>query len=72
LESTNLITRPSAKQCHHFSPSAGIDEVPMVYKNIHDVMAAQKDLVTVFGQFHPKLVKMVPHGEDRKTDVKAE
>jgi len=44
----------------------------MVYKNIHDVMAAQKDLVTVFGQFHPKLVKMVPHGEDRKTDVKAE
>ena len=43
--------------------SAGLDEVPMVYKNIHQVMAAQKDLVTVLGQFDPKLVKMAPHGE---------
>src|ERR1051325_807363 len=43
--------------------SAGLDEVPMVYKNIHEVMAAQNDLVTVLGQFDPKLVKMAPHGE---------
>src|SRR5437016_6799373 len=43
--------------------SAGLDEVPMVYKNIHQVMAAQKDLVTVLGQFDPKLVKMAPSGE---------
>jgi tRNA-splicing ligase RtcB len=43
--------------------SAGLDEVPMVYKNIHEVMAAQQDLVTVLGQFDPKLVKMAPHGE---------
>jgi len=43
--------------------SAGLDEVPMVYKNIHQVMAAQKDLVTILGQFDPKLVKMAPHGE---------
>src|ERR1039457_3058832 len=27
--------------------SAGLDEVPMVYKNIHQVMAAQSDLVTM-------------------------
>jgi tRNA-splicing ligase RtcB len=27
--------------------SAGLDEAPMAYKNIHDVMAAQADLVTV-------------------------
>ena len=26
-------------------------------------MAAQHDLVTVLGQFDPKLVKMAPHGE---------
>ena len=38
--------------------SAGLDEVPMVYKNIREVMAAQDDLVTVLGQFDPKLVKM--------------
>jgi tRNA-splicing ligase RtcB (3'-phosphate/5'-hydroxy nucleic acid ligase) len=43
--------------------SAGLDEVPMAYKNIRDVMAAQKDLVTVLGQFDPKLVKMAPSGE---------
>ena len=43
--------------------SAGLDEVPMVYKDIHTVMAAQSDLVAVLGQFDPKLVKMAPHGE---------
>ena len=43
--------------------SAGLDEVPMVYKDIHTVMAAQNDLVEVIGQFDPKLVKMAPHGE---------
>ncbi len=43
--------------------SAGLDEVPMVYKNIREVMAAQSDLVTILGQFDPKLVKMSPPGE---------
>jgi tRNA-splicing ligase RtcB len=35
----------------------------MAYKNIREVMAAQKDLVTVLGQFDPKLVKMALSGE---------
>jgi tRNA-splicing ligase RtcB (3'-phosphate/5'-hydroxy nucleic acid ligase) len=43
--------------------SAGLDEVPMAYKNIQEVMAAQSDLVTVLGEFMPKLVKMAPAGE---------
>jgi tRNA-splicing ligase RtcB (3'-phosphate/5'-hydroxy nucleic acid ligase) len=43
--------------------SAGLDEVPMVYKDIHTVMAAQSDLVEVIGRFDPKLVKMAPGGE---------
>lgn len=43
--------------------SAGIDEIPMVYKNIHQVMAAQEDLVEIIGQFDPKIVKMAPAGE---------
>ncbi|MDE3068014.1 MAG: RtcB family protein [Verrucomicrobiota bacterium] len=43
--------------------SAGLDEVPMAYKNIREVMAAQDDLVTVLGQFDPRLVKMAPGGE---------
>ncbi len=43
--------------------SAGLDEVPMAYKDIREVMAAQSDLVEVVGQFDPKLVKMAPAGE---------
>jgi len=43
--------------------SAGIDEVPFVYKDIDTVMAAQRDLVDVLGRFDPKLVKMAPEGE---------
>ena len=43
--------------------SAGLDEVPFVYKNIEEVMAAQTDLVEVVARFEPRLVKMAPHGE---------
>jgi tRNA-splicing ligase RtcB len=46
--------------------SAGLDEVPMAYKNIREVMAAQNDLVTVLGQFDPKLVKMAPAANVRR------
>jgi len=42
--------------------SAGADEVPGVYKNIHDVMASQLDLVEVVAQFDPKIVKMCDDG----------
>jgi tRNA-splicing ligase RtcB len=43
--------------------SAGIDEAPMAYKDIHAVMAAQADLVEPLARFHPRLVKMAPAGE---------
>ncbi len=43
--------------------SAGLDEVPFVYKNIDEVMAAQADLVEALGRFDPRLVKMAPAGE---------
>lgn len=43
--------------------SAGLDEVPGVYKDIDSVMAAQTDLVEVLGRFEPRLVKMCPAGE---------
>jgi tRNA-splicing ligase RtcB len=43
--------------------SAGLDEVPMAYKNIEQVMAAQSDLVEAVARFDPKLVKMAPAGE---------
>ena len=43
--------------------SAGLDEVPMAYKDIDSVMAAQADLVEIVARFDPKLVKMAPAGE---------
>ena len=43
--------------------SAGLDEVPFVYKNIEKVMADQSDLVEIIARFDPRLVKMAPHGE---------
>jgi tRNA-splicing ligase RtcB len=43
--------------------SAGIDEVPGAYKDIHTVMAAQSDLVDVIARFDPKIVRMADAGE---------
>ncbi|MDA8021019.1 MAG: RtcB family protein [Thermoanaerobaculia bacterium] len=43
--------------------SAGLDEVPAVYKDIHAVIAAQHDLVEPLATFQPRLVKMAPAGE---------
>ena len=36
----------------------GLDEAPFAYKDIHEVMKAQKLLVETVGIFHPKIVKM--------------
>jgi tRNA-splicing ligase RtcB len=43
--------------------SAGLDEVPMAYKDIDEVMSAQSDLVEPLTRFEPRLVKMAPSGE---------
>ena len=42
--------------------AGGIDEVPGAYKDIHDVMAAQTDLVDVVGEFKPRIVMMCGDG----------
>ncbi|MGB1206716.1 MAG: RtcB family protein [Chitinophagales bacterium] len=36
----------------------GLDEAPMAYKNIDEVMLAQQDLVEIVGTFLPKIVRM--------------
>jgi len=41
---------------------AGLDEAPMAYKDIHQVMAAQTDLVDVVAKFEPKMVRMADDG----------
>ncbi len=37
---------------------AGLDEAPDAYKDIHEVMAAQVELVDVLGSFQPRIVRM--------------
>jgi len=41
---------------------AGSDEVPGVYKDIRQVMAAQHDLVEIVAQFDPRIVRMCGDG----------
>ena len=36
----------------------GLDEAPFAYKDIHEVMKAQKHLVETVGLFYPKIVRM--------------
>jgi tRNA-splicing ligase RtcB len=36
----------------------GLDEAPFAYKDIHEVMGAQQQLVDTVGAFYPKIVKM--------------
>jgi tRNA-splicing ligase RtcB len=43
--------------------SAGIDENPLVYKDINAVIAAQGELVDVVARFRPRIVRMADAGE---------
>ncbi len=47
--------------------SAGLDECPLAYKDIDQVMAEQRDLVDIVARFDPRLVKMAP-GSERPED----
>lgn len=40
----------------------GLDEAPMAYKNIHQVMASQQELVDTVARFTPKMVRMADDG----------
>ncbi|HEY3405138.1 MAG TPA: RtcB family protein [Ohtaekwangia sp.] len=46
---------------------SGLDEAPMAYKDIHQVMSSQKELVEVLGSFMPKIVRMC--GDERFKEV---
>ena len=70
-----LMSRTQAQQTFNFKAvqkslaekgirvlSAGADEVPGVYKDIEQVMAAQADLVEPIARFDPRIVKMCGDG----------
>ncbi|KOY87256.1 RNA 2',3'-cyclic phosphate--5'-hydroxyl ligase [bacterium 336/3] len=43
-----------------------LDEAPMAYKDINDVMLAQRDLVEIIAKFSPKVVRMAESDENKK------
>ena len=47
---------------------AGLDEAPMAYKDIHQVMNHQKELVEVLGAFMPKIVRMCGDARFQEVD----
>ncbi|MDF2440950.1 MAG: hypothetical protein JWN98_1934 [Abditibacteriota bacterium] len=42
----------------------GLDESPQAYKDIEEVIAAQRDLVDVIGKFSPRIVRMASEAGD--------
>jgi tRNA-splicing ligase RtcB len=36
----------------------GVDEAPMAYKNINEVMNCQQELVNIVAKFTPRMVRM--------------
>jgi len=47
---------------------SGLDEAPMVYKDIHKVMNYQQDLVKILATFHPKIVRMCGDKQFKEVD----
>lgn len=50
--------RPHLEEANVRLLAAGIDENPFVYKDIHDVMRQQQDLVEIVARFDPRIVRM--------------
>lgn len=57
------ITRVGVSSGTHGTVS-GLDEHPLAYKRIQDVMQAQRELVEIVGEFTPKIVRMADDGSD--------
>ncbi len=55
---TNSALKKHLKQESVTLIGGGVDEAPIAYKNIDDVMKGQKDLVKIEGKFYPKIVRM--------------
>lgn len=50
--------KKSLKQNRVTTIGGGVDEAPMAYKNLEEVMLSQKDLVNIEGKFYPQIVRM--------------
>jgi len=58
----NIITRSELKKILRREKvtliGGGVDEAPIAYKNVDDIVGAQKNLIKIEGKFYPKIVRM--------------
>lgn len=55
---TNKMVKQALERAGVDLIGGGLDEAPMAYKDIHNVMTCQDELVEVLGAFTPKIVRM--------------
>ncbi len=60
---TNKMVRQALQRADVELLGGGLDEAPMAYKDIQEVMARQSDLVDVIGEFVPRIVRMSGGGD---------
>ena len=58
----NIITRSELKKILRREKvtliGGGVDEAPIAYKNVGDIVGAQKNLIKIEGKFYPRIVRM--------------
>ena len=58
----NIVTRSELKKILRREKvtliGGGVDEAPIAYKNVDDIVGAQKNLIKIEGKFYPKIVRM--------------
>lgn len=67
---TRTDLKAKAKQHNIILIGSGVDEIPMAYKDINEVMKSQKALVDVVASFTPKVVRMADDTGRSRREIK--
>jgi tRNA-splicing ligase RtcB len=67
---TRTDLKAKAKEHEILLIGSGVDEIPMAYKDINEVMKSQKHLVDVVAQFTPKVVRMADDSGRSRREIK--
>lgn len=67
---TRVELKAKARQHEIILVGSGVDEIPMAYKDINEVMKSQKALVDVVATFTPKVVRMADDTGRSRREVK--
>lgn len=62
---TNKMIRQELERAGVDLLGGGLDEAPMAYKDIREVMSRQEQLVEIIGEFVPRIVRMSGEQDER-------